>query len=59
MRSGVEATDAEVLERVLRSYLGRRALNAAQAMNELSDDGALWIADEDLRAMRRGRRTAT
>jgi hypothetical protein len=52
------AADAEVVERALRAYLGRRAFDAAQAMSELSEEEALRIANEELHAMRRGRRSA-
>ncbi len=58
MRPAAEAADAEVVERALRSYLGRRALDASQAMSELSEEDALRIANEELRAMRRERRSA-
>jgi hypothetical protein len=46
------------VERALRSYLGRQALGASQAMSELSGEDALRIANGDLRAMRRERRNA-
>lgn len=58
MGPGVETTDAEVVERGLRSYLGRRALGASQTMSHVSEDDALRIADEELHAMRRERRSA-
>lgn len=58
MRPAAEAADAEVVERALRSYLGRRALDASQAMSELSEEDALRIANEELHAMRRERRSA-
>jgi hypothetical protein len=56
MEPGTEAADAEVVERALRSYVGRRALEASQAMSELSEEDALRIANEELHAMRRERR---
>ncbi|HWX45091.1 MAG TPA: hypothetical protein VNY52_07185 [Solirubrobacteraceae bacterium] len=58
MRPSAKAADAEVFERALRSYLGRRALDASQAMTELSEEDALRIANEELHALRRGRRSA-
>lgn len=58
MRPAAEAADAEVVERALRSYLGRRALDASQAMSALSEEDALRIANEELHAMRRERRSA-
>ena len=58
MKPSAEAPDAEVVERALRSYLGRRALDAFQAMSELSEEDALRIANEELHAMRRERRSA-
>lgn len=58
MKPSAGAADAEVVERALRAYLGRRALDASQAMSELSEEEALRIANEELHAMRRGRRSA-
>jgi hypothetical protein len=58
MKPSAEAADAEVVERALRSYLGRRALDASQAMSELSEEDAMRIANEELHAMRRERRSA-
>lgn len=58
MKPGASAADAEVVEGALRSYLGRRALDASQAMSGLSEDEALRIANEELHAMRRERRSA-
>jgi hypothetical protein len=56
MKPPVEAVaDTEVVERVLRSYVGRRALDVSQAMSELSEEDALGIANEELHAMRRER----
>jgi hypothetical protein len=58
MKPAAEAADAEVVERALRSYLGRRALETSQAMSELSEEESLRIANEELHAMRRERRSA-
>jgi hypothetical protein len=58
MKPSAEAADADVVERALRSYLGRRALDVSQAMSELSEEDALRIANEELHAMRRERRSA-
>ncbi len=58
MKPSAEAADAEVVERALRSYLGRRALDASQAMGGLSEEDAMRIANEELHAMRRERRSA-
>jgi hypothetical protein len=58
MRPTAEAADAEVVERALRSYLGRRALETSQAMSGLSEEDALRVANEELHAMRRERRSA-
>jgi hypothetical protein len=58
MRSAAEAPDGEVVERALRSYLGHRALDASQAMSQLSEEDAMRIANEELYAMRRERRSA-
>jgi hypothetical protein len=58
MKPAAEAADAEVVERALRSYLGRRALETSQAMSGLSEEDAMRIANEQLHAMRRERRSA-
>jgi hypothetical protein len=58
MKPSAEVPDAEVVERALRSYLGRRALDASQAMSGLSEEDALRIANEELHTMRRERRSA-
>ena len=58
MRPAVGAADTEVVERALRSYLGHRALDTSQAMSGLSEEDALRIANEELHAMRRERRSA-
>ncbi len=58
MRPAAEAADAEVVEQALRFYLGRRALDASQAMSELTEEEAMQIANEELHAMRRERRSA-
>lgn len=53
-----EAADAEVVERALRFYLGRRALETSQAMSSLSEEDAMSLAYGELHAMRRERRNA-
>jgi hypothetical protein len=58
MKPSAGAPDAEVVERALRAYLGRRALDASQAMSGLSEEEALRVANEELHAMRRERRSA-
>jgi hypothetical protein len=58
MKPSAEAPDAEVVERALRFYLGRRALETSQAMSELTEEEAMQIANEELHAMRRERRSA-
>jgi Arc/MetJ family transcription regulator len=58
MKPSAGAADAEVVERALRAYLGRRALDASQAMSGLSEGEALRVANEELHAMRRERRNA-
>jgi hypothetical protein len=58
MKPSAGAADAEVVERALRAYLGRCALDASQAMSGLSEDEALRVANEELHAMRRERRSA-
>jgi hypothetical protein len=56
MKPSAGAADAEVVERALRAYLGRRALDASQAMSGLTEEEALRVANEELHAMRRERR---
>jgi len=56
MKPAAEAADAEVVERAMRFYLGRRALETSQAMSGLSEEDAMRLADEELHAMRRERR---
>ncbi len=46
MKPSAEAQDAEVVERALRFYLGRRALETSQAMSELTEEEAMQIANE-------------
>lgn len=58
MKPSAEAADAEVVERALRFYLGRRALEISQAMSGLSEEDAMRVANEELHAMRRERRSA-
>jgi|GEM_PF-3990248 Arc/MetJ family transcription regulator len=52
MKLSVYVEDSEVVERVLRLYLGRRAVNASQAMSGLSEEDAMRVASTELRAMR-------
>jgi hypothetical protein len=54
--AAAEAADAEVVERALRFYLGRRALETSQAMSSLSEKDAMSVAYGELHAMRRERR---
>jgi hypothetical protein len=56
MKPSAEAQDAEVVERALRFYVGRRALETSQAMSELTEEEAMQIANGELHAMRRERR---
>jgi hypothetical protein len=58
MTSAASVEDAEVVERALRLYVGRRALETAQSMSELTEDEAMRIAYDELHAMRRERRSA-
>ena len=58
MKPSAGAADSEVAERAMRFYLGRRALEHAQAIGGLSEDEAMRIANEELHAMRRERRSA-
>jgi len=58
MKPSADAADGEVAERAMRFYLGRRALEASQAIGGLSEEEAMRIANEELHAMRRERRSA-
>jgi hypothetical protein len=58
MTPAASVEDAEVVERALRLYIGRRALETAQSMSELTEDEAMRIAYDELHAMRRERRSA-
>ena len=58
MKPSAEAADSEVAESAMRFYLGRRALASSQAIGGLSEDEAMRIANEELHAMRRERRSA-
>jgi hypothetical protein len=58
MNPSAEAADADIVERALRACVGRRALDASQAISELSEKDALLIANEELHAMRRERHNA-
>lgn len=57
MKPSTEA-DAEVVERALRFYVGRCALETSQAMSGLSEEDAMRVANGELHAMRRERRSA-
>jgi Arc/MetJ family transcription regulator len=58
MKLSADVEDSEVVKRALRFYLGRRALNASQAMSGLSEEDAMRVASKELRAMRREGRSA-
>ena len=58
MKPSADAADSEVAERAMRFYLDRRALESSQAIGGLSEDEAMRIANEELHAMRRERRSA-
>jgi len=58
MKPSADAADSEVAERAMRFYLGRRALENSQAIGGLSEEEAMRIANEELHAMRRERRSA-
>jgi hypothetical protein len=58
MKPSADAADSEVAERAMRFYLGRRALEGSQGIGGLSEDEAMRIANEELHAMRRERRSA-
>jgi len=58
MKPAASAEDAEVVERALRFYLGRRALGTSQAMSDLTEEEALQITNGELHAMRHERRSA-
>lgn len=53
-----DAPDAEIVERALRTYLGRKALHEAQERSDLTEEQALDLAYGELHAMRRERRQA-
>jgi Arc/MetJ family transcription regulator len=52
------ASDAEIVQRAMRTYLGRKAMHEAQARSGLSEEQALDLAYSELHAMRRERRRA-
>lgn len=58
MHLHADAPDAEVVDRALRLYVGRRALETSQAMSTLTEEQAIEIANRELHEMRRGRRAA-
>jgi hypothetical protein len=51
-----QVTEAAVVERALRMYVGRDVLEAAQATSDLTDEEADELAVEELHAARRARR---
>lgn len=51
-----DVTEAAVVERALRMYVGSDVLGAAQSTSDLTDDEADALAVEELRAARRERR---
>lgn len=53
-----DASDAEIVERALRIYLGRKAMHEAQAMSDLTEEQALDLAYSELHAMRASRQAA-
>lgn len=53
-----DAPDAEIVERALRTYLGRNALHEAQDSSELTEEQALELAYSELHAARASRRAA-
>ncbi len=50
--------DAEIVEEALAVYLGMKALDEAQAESSLSEEEALQLAYDELRALRQERRGA-
>ncbi|HEX4035313.1 MAG TPA: hypothetical protein VHX66_12800 [Solirubrobacteraceae bacterium] len=58
MQSAPSTADGEVAERAMRFYLGRRALEVSQAIGGLSEEEAMRLANDELHAMRRERRSA-
>jgi hypothetical protein len=58
MAPAADAGDGEVAERAMRFYLGLRALEASQAISGLSEEEAMRVANEELHALRRERRSA-
>jgi hypothetical protein len=53
-----DTSDHEIVERALRTYLGRKAMHEAQALSELTEEQALDLAYSELHAMRASRRAA-
>jgi hypothetical protein len=58
MKPAAGTEDVEVVERALRFYVGRRALATSQAMSDLTEAEAMRIANQELQAVRRVRRSA-
>jgi hypothetical protein len=48
-------TDSELLESALRSYLGMDLLDRAWSRSELSEEDAMHLALEEIRAYRAGK----
>ena len=57
MKPAADAADSEVAERAMRFFLGRPALENSQAIGGPSEDEAMRIANQELHAMRRERRS--
>jgi hypothetical protein len=53
-----DAPDAEVVERALLTYLGRKAMRESQSLSDLTEEQALDLAYSELHAMHAARRAA-
>lgn len=53
----LDKRDSEVIEDALRAHLGIAALDEAQRLSTLSGDEALELANAEVHAARRGRRS--
>jgi hypothetical protein len=53
----LDKRDSEVIEDALRAHLGIAALDEAQRLSTLSEDDALAIANAEMHAARRERRS--
>ncbi len=58
MRPPGDASDTEIVERGLLTYLGRNAMHDAQALSDLTEEQALDLAYSELHTMRAARREA-